>query len=280
MNIAGIHTTKPRTQRYVDAFVKGTPGESKIYQFRELKELPPEDLTMYGILAGSGEIYKRCEQEKKDFYFMDHGYFTNAHDKPHWLRITKNAHCQTKLTNTNPDRYEKYFKRELKPWQKDGKKILVLPPTNAVAGFFNATGWLDETVKVLKENTDRPIEVREKPYNPTVATDHVGATVKVDEPTNHQPSISWNEYLACVTYNSNTMIESFTNGVPVFCDPHVCGATPIAETDFTKIEKPRYEDRIALFSNLAYNNWTMEEMSNGTAWKMIDSYHTEVLDGR
>ena len=280
MNIAGIHTTKPRTQRYVDAFVKGTPGESKIYQFRELKELPPEDLTMYGILAGSGEIYKRCEQEKKDFYFMDHGYFTNAHDKPHWLRITKNAHCQTKLTNTNPDRYEKYFKRELKPWQKDGKKILVLPPTNAVAGFFNATGWLDETVKVLKENTDRPIEVREKPYNPTIATDHVGATVKVDEPTNHQPSISWNEYFACVTYNSNTMIESFTNGVPVFCDPHVCGATPIAETDFTKIEKPRYEDRIALFSNLAYNNWTMEEMSNGTAWKMIDSYHTEVLDGR
>ena len=270
MNLAGIHTTKPRTQRYVDAFVKGTPGASKIYQFRELKELPPEDLTMYGILAGSGEIYKRCEQEKKDFYFMDHGYFTNAHDKPHWLRITKNAHCQTKLTNTNPDRYEKYFKRELKPWQKDGKKILVLPPTNAVAGFFNATGWLDETVKVLKENTDRPIEVREKPYNPTIATDHVGATVKVDEPTNHQPSISWNEYFACVTYNSTTFIESFTNGVPVFCDPNVCGATPIAGTDFTKIEKPRYEDRVALFSNLAYNNWTMEEMSNGTAWDMLN----------
>jgi hypothetical protein len=272
MNIAGIHTTKPRTQRYVDAFVKGTPGAPKIYQFRELQDLPPENLTMYGILAGSGEIYKRCEQEKRDFYFMDHGYFTNAHDIPHWLRITKNAHCQTKLTNTNPDRYEKYFKRELKTWQKDGKKILVLPPTNAVAGFFNATGWLDETVKVLKENTDRPIEVREKPYNPTIATDHVGATVKVDEPTNHQPSISWNEYFACVTYNSNTMIESFTNGVPVFCDPNVCGATPIAGTDFTKIEKPRYEDRVALFSNLAYNNWTMEEMSNGTAWKMLKGY--------
>ena len=270
MTIAGIHTTKPRTQRYVDAFVKGTPGVSKIYQFRELQELPPEDLTMYGILAGSGEIYKRCEQEKRDFYFMDHGYFTNAHDKPHWLRITKNAHCQTKLTNTNPDRYEKYFKRELKPWQKDGKKILLLPPTNAIAGFFNATNWVDKTIKVLKENTDRPIEVREKPYNPTTETDYAGATVKVDKPTNHQPTINWNEYFACVTYNSNTMVESFTNGVPVFCEPNVCGATPIAETDFTKIEKPRYEDRIALFSNLAYNNWTMEEMADGTAWRMLN----------
>ena len=58
MNIAGIHTTKPRTQRYVDAFVKGSPGSIKTYQFRELKILPEETLTMYGILAGSGEVYK------------------------------------------------------------------------------------------------------------------------------------------------------------------------------------------------------------------------------
>ena len=40
--IAGIHTTKPRTQRYIDAFVNGTPGPHKIYQFRDLKELPAE----------------------------------------------------------------------------------------------------------------------------------------------------------------------------------------------------------------------------------------------
>ena len=68
--IAGIHTTKPRTQRYVDAFVRGTPGEEKIYHFRKLTNLPKETLTMYGILAGSGEVYKWCQKENKDFYFM------------------------------------------------------------------------------------------------------------------------------------------------------------------------------------------------------------------
>ena len=67
--ISGIHTTKPRTQRYVDAFVQGTPGGKKIYQFRDLKKLPNEELTMYGILAGSGEVYKWCERENKTFYF-------------------------------------------------------------------------------------------------------------------------------------------------------------------------------------------------------------------
>ena len=62
--LSGIHTTKPRTQRYIDAFVKGS-GQGRIYHFRELKELPKEDLTMYGILAGSGEVYKDCEKENK-----------------------------------------------------------------------------------------------------------------------------------------------------------------------------------------------------------------------
>ena len=66
------------------------------------------------------------------------------------------------------------------------------------------------------------------------------------------------------------MVASLTNGVPVFCDPVNSAAAPISETDFTNIETPVYGDRIALFSSLAYNNWNMEEMSNGTAWRMIN----------
>ena len=278
-NVAGIHTTKPRTQRYVDAFVKGTPGSYKIYQYRELKlkNLPEETLTMYGILAGSGEVYKWCEKENRDFYFMDHGYFNNAHDYPHWLRITKNGHCQAKMYKRSTDRYEQMFhttniSADMKPWRKTGAKILILPPTNAIANFFNAEDWLDNTLKILGENTDRELVIREKPYNPGVSKDHVGATIKVDIPTNKSTGkINWNEYFACVTYNSNTMIESFKNGIPVFCDPINCAAAPIAETDFTKIDTPLYGDRVALFSSLAYNNFTMEEMANGTAWELLNN---------
>ena len=42
IEISGIHTTKPRTQRYVDAFVAGTPGGKKIYHFREMQDLPKQ----------------------------------------------------------------------------------------------------------------------------------------------------------------------------------------------------------------------------------------------
>ena len=270
MNIAGIHTTKPRTQRYVDAFVQGTPGENKIYHFREMTSLPAENLTMYGILAGSGEVSKWCEKENKDFYFMDHGYFTNAHDSPHWLRITKNKHCQNIMQKRPDDRYKKYFAKEIKPWQKSGKKILVLPPTNAISNFFQVDNWLNETLKTLQANTDRQIDVREKPYNPTIAIDHVGATVKIDKPTNHQGPINWQDYHAIVTYNSNTAIASLHNGVPVFCDSVNSAVAPISETDFSKIETPKYEDRMALFSSLAYNNFSLNEMADGTAWRILN----------
>lgn len=270
LGIVGIHTTKPRTQRYVDAFVKGTPGPNKTYQFRDLKKLPNEDVVMYGILAGSGEVYKWCQKENRNFYFMDHGYFSNAHDSPHWLRISKNKHCQNILQQRPSDRYDKNFKQTIKPWKKDGKKILVLPPTNAIQNFFGVENWLNDTLKILKQNTDRQIDVREKPYNPTITVDHVGATVKVDKPTNHQGAINWHDYFACVTYNSNTTMASLHNGVPVFCDSLNCAAAPISETNFARIETPKYEDRMALFSSLAYNNFSLEELSNGTAWKILN----------
>lgn len=268
--IAGIHTTKPKTQKYVDAFVRGTPGPNTIYQFRDLNELPTESLAMYGILAGSGEVYKWCQREGRDFYYIDHSYFQNGHEHPHWLRITKNGHAQNKITHTDASRYERHFKRDIKPWNRNGSKILVLPPTNAISDFFGVENWLDDTIKTLRQHTDREIVVREKPYNPTVIKDHVGATVKVDRETKHQGPIVWEEYFACVLYNSNTLVESLTNGVPIFCDPLNSGAAPISESDFSKIETPIYGDRVALFSNLAYNNWTLEEMSNGTAWRMLN----------
>jgi len=122
----------------------------------------------------------------------------------------------------------------------------------------------------LKKNTDREIDIREKPYNPTIDIDHVGATVKVDKPTVHKEKINWKDYHAMVTYNSNTLVSSLANGVHVFCDPLNCAAAPISETDFSKIETPKYGDRIALFSSLAYNNWTLQEMANGTAWRMLN----------
>jgi hypothetical protein len=272
MNVAGIATTKKRTEKYVNAFVQGTPGPFKIYDYKKIKDLPPEELIMYGILAGSGEIYKRCQQENKNFYYIDHSYFVNGHEWPHWMRITKNGHAQTTLKNVPADRYERYFKREIKPWNRSGKDILFLPPTFAIEDFFGLKNWVTNTLETLYNATDRYVDVREKPYNPTITKGAHGETVKVDRPTTHQEPIDWSRYYAVVTFNSNTVIDALHNGVPVFCDPRASAAAPISETDFSKIETPKYEDRMSLFSSLAYSSFNIEEMSNGTAWRILNEH--------
>ena len=117
------------------------------------------------------------------------------------------------LENNTLDKinFEKNFKEDIKPWNK-GKKILVLPPTNAIANFFGVENWLQDTLDTLKKCTDRQIDVREKPYNPTVEKDHVGATVKVERPTERKGKINWPEYYAMVTYNSNEHIRKLFDG--------------------------------------------------------------------
>ena len=81
--------------------------------------------------------------------------------------------------------------------------------------------------------------------------------------------INWNDTHAIVTFNSNITIEATARGVPVFTDS-MNSCAPIAETDFTKIETPKYEDREPCYYSLAYGQFSAEEMSNGYAWKVLD----------
>jgi|TARA_E500000318_G_C3568270_1_gene216671 hypothetical protein len=279
MNVAGIDTTKPRTQPYVQAIVSGCPGAKKIYDFKKMdeKNLPEEVLIMYGILAGGGNVFKWCQEQKHDFIYMDHSYYANCHKPPHWFRLVWNAHTHNYIGHdTSPDRYNKYFYKELSPWKKDGDTILVLPPTNAIMDFFNAHDWLENTLKILKENTDRKIEVREKPYNPNIKKDEYGATIKVDKPTDHKGPVDWKNIFATVTYNSTTVIDSVRNGVPIFTDKIVNAGAPISEHDFTKIETPKYTEREPWLYSLANRSFHIQEMRNGTAWKNLYEQRTNI----
>ena len=97
-----------------------------------------------------------------------------------------------------------------------------------------AEKYITEELKVLEakilDAKERALSIEHKLYE-----DLVGATVKIDKPTNNQGQIKWEDYYATVLYNSNTMVASLTNGVPVFCDTENSAALPISETDFSKL---------------------------------------------
>ena len=136
--------------------------------------------------------------------------------------------------------------------------------------FFNAHDWLDKTLATLKQHTDRPIIIKNKGQNPIIGYDNNRGYI-VTGKDNAKPSgpIDWDNAFAIVTYNSNISLEATTRGIPCFTDKHNACA-PISETDFSKIETPKYVDREPLYYSMAYGQFTADEIKNGYAWKILD----------
>ena len=76
-----------------------------------------------------------------------------------------------------------------------------------------------------------------------------------------------------VKINYNKVASKKTHNNVVFFINKKDSLRPVIKLngDFTKIETPVYGDRVGLFSSLAYNNYSMEEMANGTAWELLNN---------
>ena len=263
-------THRQLTEKYIEFAQKGMPG-SKILPYNEV--IARKDATkvwLLGILRGTNLVYEHCQKNKIDFYYMDRPYWGISRQQPYFMRIVKNDHVKNFIDERPDDRFKATFPHDIRPYHKNGKKILVCPPTNSIKTFFKCEDWLENTLTELKRYTDREIIVREKPYNPEVQLDANG---KMHTGENNSKTIkekfNWNDIHAVVTNNSSITVKALASGVPVFADDNNC-AFPIAGKSLARIEQPVYEDPRPLFYSLAYGQFTANEMSDGTAKRILD----------
>ena len=263
-------TNRQLTEKYIDWAVQGFQNCKKLSPLDILKTKDATKVILFGVLRGTHLVYRWAEQNKIDFYYIDRPYWGETRNHPYFVKVVKNDHLKHWLEKRPHDRFEKTFPWPIKPWKKNGKNIIICPPSNAMTKFFNQEHWLENTLKTLKQNTDRPIIVKNKGYNPIIGTDKDGGYI-ITGKDNTKPSgpIDWNEAYAIVTYNSNITLEATTKGIPCFTDTHNACA-PISETDFSKIESPKYVDREPLYYSMAYGQFTAEELTNGYAWSILD----------
>jgi len=258
------------TEKYIRFAQQGLPGSEILPFDKVIGKRDASAVWLFGILRGTNLVYEHCVKNNINFYYMDRPYWGISRQQPYFLRIVKNDHVKNFIDERPEDRFKETFPYDIKPYHKNGKKILVCPPTNSISTFFKCENWLDNTLAELKKYTDREIIVREKPYNPEA---QLGADGKIHtgENSNKVPKekIDWNDIHAVVTNNSSITIKALASGVPVFADSNNC-AFPIAGKSLSCIEQPVYEDPRPLFYSLAYGQFTGEEMKNGTARKILD----------
>lgn len=85
------------------------------------------------------------------------------------------------------------------------------------------------------------------------------------------------ECAALITHGSNAAVEAIIAGVPVVVRSQgACAAEPVAEPDLLNLLNPRFPDdaeRLQWLADLSYCQFTLDEITKGTAWE-ITAPHT------
>lgn len=208
-----------------------------------------------------------CRAEKRDFYYIDTGYFGNGKAKT-FHRVTKNdlQYLGPLRENCPNDRW-KATSEQILP-RRPGRKILVCPPSQKAMMYWglDLDKWLEETVDEIRRCSGRPVEIRNKPARrERLTTDSLRAALADD--------------VHClVTFNSIAAVEALMMGKPVFTmGPNA--ASPLANTNLEKIDEPympTVESVRMLCLNLAYNQFTVQEMRDGTAWRILQETYERI----
>lgn len=277
--------TRPVTNIVVEHFCEGAKGKyfrnRKNVDKYEVSEWPNFEwekwikektpIAVIGILRGSEKLLWIAKKEKINFYYIDHCYFFRAEGNTvnkttnDWsYRICLNQE------NLNFLVHDKLNTSDIKRIQKNknlilprnivkttGNKILVCPPSYAIARYYKLKNydvelWLNDTIKTIKQQTDKQIIIRYKDSKTPYLKDFENA-------------------YCIVTYQSTLAIEAILQGIPSFCSVHSCVA-PVSTTtlDLNKIKFPTTVEIENWIISLLANQFTMEELQNGIAFEAIN----------
>lgn len=182
-----------------------------------------------------------------DWYYGDHAYFRRGT----FYRVTKNALFSRGVGKSDMQRVKMFLEKPAS-WGS-GENIIICPQSDT---FFRRVGttqieWITNTVKELKRYTDRKILLHFKKDRLPLSAFLKGAH-------------------CVVSYSSNSAVEAVMNGVPAIntADSH---AALMCRSSLSDIENLFFPDnRLEYAAVLADNQFTFEEMSNGTCWRHLE----------
>ena len=242
---------------WVEGFILGSGGQ--LTRYDKISNNVNVPLVIRGLKKMSA--IHQCWENKNPFYYIDTGYFGNEVKLKNYHRVTFN-HLQNiyPVIERPADRLRKTGVKLTK--FRRGSKILLCPPSDKVMTFFNLdlNQWMEETLLELKKHTDREIVIRlKKGRTERLTTDSFEDALAQD--------------IHCVvTYNSIAAVESLILGKPaITLGPNA--AHSLCSKSLEQIEHPyvpTLDEVDALLRHLSYAQFTLEELTNGYAWSILN----------
>lgn len=162
---------------------------------------------------------------------------------------------------------------KLQPWRTNGQHILVCGQRDggwAMKGV-DMPAWTLETVKQIRQYTDRHIIVRphpKNPINPGLFRNFSNVQISTNASLQQDLHNAW----ASVFFNSSSCVASVLSGVPVFATDQDCVAWQVANTDIANIEKPLTPVREQWLWDLSAAHWTDDESRAGLIYNKFKQF--------
>jgi hypothetical protein len=158
---------------------------------------------------------------------------------------------------------------KLEPWKKLGNYVMICAQradSEQWAGQTSPELWVESIIKQLKIYTTRPIVVRPHPrfrFNRSWAGVSMYQPQRVsDTYDGYDFDASLINAHAVINWNSGPGLRAVLHGVPAFVG-HTSLARAVGNTDISRIETPLRPDRQQWLNDLAYTEWTVDEISQG-----------------
>lgn len=250
--------------------IRRAGGSAQLRASTTYRGSPQSDVAVfYGLALGCSRILADYRNSGRAAVYLDLGYWTrritNRYDGFHKL-VVNDRHPTAYLMarEHSPSRFQRHGV-PLLPWRKDGRHIILagMSAKAAMAEQLRPHSWEEQTIRRLRELTDRPIIYRPKP-NWKAARPITGAAFDPDSPIEKLLKGCH----AVVTHHSNVAVEALVAGVPVFCEKGA--ASLLSPSGLASIERPLMpENRAQWAHNLAWCQWSVAEMTEGHAYRYL-----------
>lgn len=223
----------------------------------------------YGLAGGCGKILSDYRAAGKRAIYIDLGYW-GRRNRTRWdgyHKLALNSRHPTDYFQRIPKGPERFseFGLTISPWRKSGRHILLvgMSAKAAHAEGFEPEQWERETIARLRQLTDRPIVYRPKPNwrdaRPLEGTQFGQGAALADALVDCH---------AVVAHHSNAAIDALLAGIPCICPEGA--ASVLSGHQLEQIENPPMPDgREQWACDLAWTQWTVEEMEAGLAYRYL-----------
>jgi hypothetical protein len=182
--------------------------------------------------------------------------------------------------NSPTDRWELMSEElglRLKPYRREGRHVLIVGQNPGDASLRGADifDWMHKTATKARWVTDRPIVVRPHPVTPEAMMREFERRfaafegIVVDYPPTRPVRAVLEDCWVLLAYSSSATIDAFIEGVPCITASPANMAWPVSDHELDRIEQPTLFAREQWLSDLAYAQWSVEEMRAGAVWRHL-----------